>query len=189
MLGAITSRGVFHKCTTSKTILGTLSSSIVPCDVPNTALQCSLRQSSNHCKSPNHAVPRQGAAPRRTTALKVATRTAVPIRRNVSSSLKTQDADSPSLYDEPSAVHSKQQKTSPDVVQSTMNRSQLDAHDTINVPARVPSVPRKPCRMYADCSHNSTMRRRHAQNCDETFTVDGHDAMNTIKHTGSRVSH
>ena len=113
----------------------------VPCDVPNTALQCSLRQSSNHCKSPNHTVPRQGAAPRRTTALTLSTRTAVPIRRNVSSSLNTQDADSPSLYDKSSAVHSKQQNRQSqrgpvhDEPLSTRQRH------TLNVPARVPLFP------------------------------------------------
>ena len=36
---------------------------------PNTALQSSLRKSSNHCKSPMHAVPGQGAAPRHTQSL------------------------------------------------------------------------------------------------------------------------
>ena len=36
---------------------------------PNTALRSSLRQSSNHCKTPNHAVLAQGAAPRHTQSL------------------------------------------------------------------------------------------------------------------------
>ena len=39
------------------------------CLKPNTALQSSLRQGSNHCKTPNHAVPEQGAAPRHTHSL------------------------------------------------------------------------------------------------------------------------
>ena len=39
------------------------------CSKPNTALQSSLRQRSNHCKTPNHAVPKQGAAPRHTQSL------------------------------------------------------------------------------------------------------------------------
>ena len=39
------------------------------CSKPNTALQSSLRQSSNHCKTPNHTFPAQGAAPRRTQSL------------------------------------------------------------------------------------------------------------------------
>ena len=39
------------------------------CSKPNTALQSSLRQRSNHCKTPNHAVPVQGAAPRHTQSL------------------------------------------------------------------------------------------------------------------------
>ena len=39
------------------------------CSKPNTALQSSLRQGSNHCKTPNHAVPAQGAAPRHTQSL------------------------------------------------------------------------------------------------------------------------
>ena len=148
MLGSITSRDSFHKCATSKTNTRHTKFSRIPCDVPNTALQCSLRQSSNHCRSPNHAVPRQGAAPRRTTALTLSTRTAVPIRRNVSSSLKTQDADSPSLYDEPSTAYSKLQKTIPHAVQSTFHCSSLDAHNTIKVPARVPSAKRNPVSMH-----------------------------------------
>ena len=39
------------------------------CSKPNTALQSSLRQSSKHCKTPNHAVSAQGAAPCHTQSL------------------------------------------------------------------------------------------------------------------------
>ena len=70
MLGSNTGRGSFHKCATSKTSTRHTKVLKVPCNMkPNTALQSSLRQSSNHCKSPNHAVPAQGAAPRHTQAL------------------------------------------------------------------------------------------------------------------------
>ena len=61
----------------------------VPCDIsPTRSLPSSLRKSSNHCRKQSpHTMPRQGAAPRHTTAH--STRTAVPIRRNVSFTLKT----------------------------------------------------------------------------------------------------
>ena len=51
MLGSNTSRGSFHKCATSKTSTRHTEVLKVPCNMkPNTALQSSLRQSSNHCK-------------------------------------------------------------------------------------------------------------------------------------------
>ena len=61
----------------------------VPCDIsPTRSLSSSLRKNSNHCRKQSpHTMPRQGAAPRHTTAH--LTRTAVPIRRNVSFTLKT----------------------------------------------------------------------------------------------------
>ena len=140
MLGTITSRGFVPQVYNEQnnTRHTEFSDNSLRCTQHCTA--SSLRQSSNHCKSPNHAVPRQGAAPRRTTTLTLSTQTAVPIRRNVSSSLKTQDADSPSLYDESSAVHSKQQNRQSqrgpvhDEPLSTRQRH------TLNVPARVPSA-------------------------------------------------
>ena len=62
---------------------------IVPCDrSPTRSLSRSLRKSSNHCRKQSpRTMPEQGAAPRHTTAH--STRTAVPIRRNVSFTLKT----------------------------------------------------------------------------------------------------
>ena len=62
--------GSFHKCATSKVDTRHTEVLKVPCEMkPNTALQSSLRQSSNHCNSPTHAVPAQGAAPRHTQSL------------------------------------------------------------------------------------------------------------------------
>ena len=74
----------------------------------------------------------------------------------------------------------------PNVVQSTMNRYQLDrdTHSTFQLvfQVRIPS----PCQ-YTDSSHKFAMRRRHSPNCDETITADEHNALNTLKRTGSHV--
>ena len=71
---------------------------------------------------------------------------------------------------------------------STMNRPQLDRHSQstfrLVFQMRIP-IPRR----CTDSSHKIAMRRRNSQNCDETRTAGGHDATNTIKHTGSRVPH
>ena len=82
----------------------------------------------------------------------------------------------------------KHNSNDPNVVQSTMNRPQLDRHSQstfrLVFQVRIP-IPRR----CTDFSHKIAMRRRNSQNCDETRTAGGHDATNTIKHTGSRVPH
>ena len=127
------------------------------------------------------------AAPRRTTALKVATRTAVPIRRNVSSSLKTQDVDSLSLYDEPSAVYSKQQREQSHTWSSPRFNVLNSMHTTQSMFQLVFQLCNASPGRCTDSSHKSTMRRRHSQNCDEIQRADGNNAPNTLKRTGSYV--
>ena len=85
--GTSTSRGSFHKCTTSKHTRHTQFSR-VPCDVlnPTQSLQVPCVKVPITAGSPDHAVPRQGAAPRHTHS--------------------TQEAEPPSLYDDPSVLHS-----------------------------------------------------------------------------------
>ena len=91
MLGQVTGRDAFHKCATSKTDTRHTEFAKVPCVLqPNTALQSSLRKVLTTAGrfTVSRKVPGQCAAPRHTTAQSISTRTAVPIRRNVSSSLK-----------------------------------------------------------------------------------------------------
>ena len=69
MLGANTSRDSTHKCAVSNTNTWHIDSQKFPAIMqPNTALQCSLRQSSNHCRITVSRKTRQGAAQCHTTA-------------------------------------------------------------------------------------------------------------------------
>ena len=179
--------GAFHKCTTSKTILGTLSSPIVPCDVPNTALKNSLRKvpttavHQRHTQSQDRSSSKQGAATRCTVLYYIrcslvtphfthstGCQLVVPIRRAVHSSLKATKGQIPTW-------------SSPRI--NVLNSMHM-THSMFQLVFQLCNS--IPCRC-TDSSHKSAMRRRHSQNCDETKMVDGTDAPNTLKRTGSQV--
>ena len=131
--------------------------------------------------------PKTGVHPDRVQQHAARLCTISAVHSSLLTSLTAQNAESPSLYDDPSAVHSKQQREQPQTWSSPQINVLNSTHTTQSMFQLVFQLRNViPCRC-TDSSHKSTMRRRHSQNCDETEMANSNDAPNIHKRTGSRV--
>ena len=149
MLGQTLAGVPFTSALRATQTLGTLSFSSVPCE--NATQHCtasSLRQGSNHCRSPTpRTIPRQGFV--QTVCSNTPHGSPLCPRFSSHSTLHSaQDTDSPTLYNEPSTVHSKvqfrQSQRGPVHDEPSSTRQTL----TINVPARVPGANSNPASLH-----------------------------------------
>ena len=136
--------------------------SIIPCDVPNTAVH------QRHTLSQDRGCVQTGCS-----------------NTPHGSALCTLDPNRRPYTTERLLVTQNKKQTSPNVVQSTKHRSQLNGnHSVFQLVFRVQNA--IPCRC-TDSSHKSQMHRRHLQNCNENTMADGSNAPYTHKQTGSIV--
>ena len=167
--------GAFHKCATSKTDTRHTEFSKVSCNnatqhckvpcvkVPTTAIH------QRHTRSQDRGAFRQGAAIRHTVQhCALSTRTAVPIRQNVSSSLKT----------------TRRQSQTWSNLRNTILRSMDTTQSMFQL---VFQVQKAITYRFTDSRHKTDMHRCHSQHCNESTMADGPYAPNTRHRTGSNV--
>ena len=188
MLGAQLAGDSFHKCTTSKTILGTLNSQKFPAVYPTL-----------HCNIP--CVKVSITAGHRTTLFQDR------VQHHAAQQHWKLRPEPPSLYDGTSPLHSKHRMpirrpyttNRPQLTQSNKRQSLTwssphftvlhSMHTTQSRFQLVFQVRNAIPSRCTDSNHKTAVNRRHSQNCDEVTMVDGNKTPNTHKRTGSRCPH